>query len=140
MDYALQYIFYRCAEPEMFQMMKLPSVGHEVILKHNKSCCHHGFLGVLPELRKNFLVSTCCKSPTVHKNTCLDAWWFLVCGFPAPSSSCGPSRVVGQGQAPWGVGFFISFFFNAGYFEGNSDLTHFSLCILTQLEGGMSLL
>lgn len=56
----------------MFQMMKLPSLAQEVILKRNKSYCHQGFLDVLPELRKNFLVSAYSKFPAIYKNPCLD--------------------------------------------------------------------
>ena len=56
----------------MFQMMKLPSLGQEVILKRNQSYCHQGFLDVLPELRENFLVSTYRKFPPIYKHTCLD--------------------------------------------------------------------
>lgn len=67
-------------------MMKLPSLGQEVTLKCNKSYCHQGFLDVLPELRKNFLVSTYCKFPTISKKTLvLMSEGFFSVGFPAAS-------------------------------------------------------
>lgn len=57
-------------------------------------------------------------------------------GLQLRPSSLSPSGVVGPSSLG-GVGFFFSFFLNVGCFEGNLDLAHFSLCILTQLEGGM---
>lgn len=116
----------------MFHMMKLPSLGQGVIMRRNKSYCHQGFLDVLPELRKNFLVSTYCKFPT----GIMSGGLFSV-GFPAASF---PRSERGGGLGPSsldGVGFFFSFFLSVGYFEGNVDLAHFSLCTLTQLEGEM---
>jgi len=120
----------------MFQMMKLPLLAQELILKRNKSCCCQGFFDILPELRKNFLVSTCCKFPTISKSTC-DVWWFLFCGL----SSCVLPSVPAAWWAGWSsLGGGVSFFLSSsrlGYFEGNLGLAHFSLCMLTRLKGGV---
>lgn len=52
----------------MFQLMKLLTLGREVILKCHQSQCHEDLLSAPPEPRKNFLISTHYKFSTVYRN------------------------------------------------------------------------